>query len=268
MKTEYLLRFDDLTPGMDRARWERFVPLLERFGVKPILAVVPENRDPQLRVTEDDAGFWDEMREWQRRGAAIGLHGYRHLCWSEGRGRQGRRFEGRGFEGRGFEGLGLVPLHLQTEFAGAPEADQRAWIEAGLGILRGHGLEPRIWVAPRHGSDAATVRALRRAGIEVISDGLWRRPVTWHEAVWIPQQIWEPHVMPGGLWTICLHAGTASDALVTRLEGFLNRNAGAFTSVERVLAEWPVVRYGVRDWARQAWWLAKRRIRQGIGNGE
>ena len=244
MKTEYLLRFDDLSPTMDRARWDRFVPLLERFEVKPILAVVPENRDAELMVAPEDGGFWEEMRGWQRRGAAIGLHGYRHLCMSEGR--------------------SLVPLHRRTEFAGVAEDLQRAWIEAGLEILRGHGLEARVWVGPRHGTDAATVRALKRAGIQVISDGIWPRPVEWHGAMWIPQQIWEPREMPEGVWTICLHAQTASDALVGRLEEFLGRNAGAFTSVERVLAEWPARSFGVGEWFWQAGWLARRRVRQSI----
>jgi hypothetical protein len=35
--------------------------------------------------------------------------------------------------------------------------------------------------------------------------------------------------------------------------------------VERVLAEWPVWRYGVREWGEQAWRLARRRVRQGLG---
>ena len=249
MKTEYLLRFDDLSPTMDRTRWERFVPLLERYDVKPILAVVPENHDPELMVAPEDAGFWSEMRDWQRRGAAIGLHGYRHLCVSEGR--------------------GLVPLHRQTEFAGVGEMEQREWIEAGLEILRGHGLEARIWVGPRHGTDAATVRALRAAGIGAISDGLWERPAQWQGATWIPQQLWEPREMGGGVWTICLHAHTATGALVERLEGFLKRHAERFTTVERVLEEWPEGKYGMREWAQQAWRLGKRRVKQmkqGIGD--
>jgi hypothetical protein len=248
VKTEYLLRFDDLCPTMDRGRWGRFVPLLERYGIKPILAVVPENHDPELMVAAEDAGFWHEMRQWQRRGAAIGLHGYRHLCQSSGG--------------------GLIPLHRQTEFAGVAEEQQRAWIETGLEILRGHGLEARVWVGPRHGTDVATVQALEAAGITVISDGLWRRPMRWHGAVWIPQQLWEPREMPEGVWTICLHAHTASEELVAKLERFLELHADAFTTVERVLVEWPVRKHGVREWGWQSWWLAKKRVRQGIRSRE
>jgi predicted deacetylase len=245
VSAQYLLRFDDLCPTMDRRRWERFVPLLERYGVRPILAVVPENRDPGLCMAPEDAGFWEEMRSWQGRGAAIGLHGYRHLCLSEGG--------------------SLVPLHRRTEFAGLSLETQRAWIAAGLRILRSNGLEAGVWVAPRHGSDRHTAEALLQAGIGVISDGLGRRPVRWHGAVWVPQQLWGPAEKADGVWTICLHANTATDAAVGELERFLERFAGQFTTVERLLAEWPVQERTVGDgWDASValWRLRMRRWRR------
>jgi len=242
VSAQYLLRFDDLCPTMDRERWERFVPLLERYGIRPILAVVPENCDPELRAAPEDAGFWEEMRSWQARGAAIGLHGYRHLCMGEGR--------------------SLVPLDRQTEFAGAPAAIQREWIGAGQRVLREHGLEPRVWVAPRHGTDRETVKALLEAGIGVISDGLGRKPVRWHGAVWIPQQLWGPAEKTDGLWTICLHANTVTEAGTAELERFLERKAGQFTTVDRVLAEWRVRERTARDWMNATVALGRIRLRR------
>ena len=242
MSAQYLLRFDDLCPTMDRRGWERFVPLLERYGVKPILAVVPENRDPELCVAPEDAGFWEEMRRWQAWGAAIGLHGYRHLCLSEGR--------------------SLVPLHRWTEFAGAPMATQREWISAGLGILKSNGLEARVWVAPRHGTDRYTVMTLLEAGISVVSDGLGRRPVRWHGAVWVPQQLWGPAEKTSGVWTICFHANTATDAAVGELERFLERFAVRFTTVERLLREWPVREQTAGDWLDASAALGRLRMRR------
>jgi predicted deacetylase len=251
VSAQYLLRFDDLCPTMDRRRWERFVPLLERYGVRPILAVVPENRDPGLCVAPEDAGFWNEMRSWQGRGATIGLHGYRHLCFSEGR--------------------SLVPLHRRTEFAGLSLETQRAWIAAGLRILKSNGLEARVWVGPRHGTDRWTVEALLEAGISVISDGLGSRPVRWLGAVWVPQQLWGPAEKTDGVWTICLHANTATDVAVGELERFLERYAGRFTTVERLLGEWPVRERTVGDrWEASValWRLRMRRLKAGIGNRE
>lgn len=214
---QYLLRLDDLCPTASRSRWQRFLGLIEEFGIKPILAVVPDNRDADLELAPADAEFWARMRALETAGATIGLHGYRHL--SNGRGRS------------------LVALHRATEFAGVAEETQRQWIRAGLEILRGQGLNPRIWVAPRHGFDARTLRALRAEGIGVLSDGFARIPFVRGGVTWIPQQLWGPVEKQQGLWTICVHPNTAEDSLEDRLREFLRDHAAQFTSVERVLAE-------------------------------
>jgi predicted deacetylase len=214
---QYLLRFDDLCPEHSRERWQRFVPLIAGFGIQPILAIVPDNRDPALEVTQPDPGFWAEMRRFEAAGATIGLHGLRHICNSHAK--------------------SLVPVHRVTEFAGVPEEIQCGWIREGLAILRLHGLNPIVWVAPRHGFDRATLRALRGEGIELLSDGFARRPFARGGMTWIPQQLWTPQEKASGLWTICLHANTASDASVEQLRDFLRRHAHEFTSVQRIAAE-------------------------------
>lgn len=214
---QYLLRFDDLCPTHDHARWQRFPPLFAEFGLKPLFAVVPDNHDPALDVSPPAPGFWDQMQSLQAEGAAIGLHGYRHLCISRGR--------------------SLVPFHKDTEFAGVPEETQQLWIQEGLKILRFHGLNPSIWVAPRHGSDRATLRALHAEGINTISDGFARRPFLRDGLNWIPQQLWAPQPKSSGVWTICLHSNTATDRQVDGLREFLRNHASQFTSVDRILAE-------------------------------
>jgi predicted deacetylase len=226
-QTQYLLRMDDLCPTMDRVRWARFAEVIARHGVRPILAVVPDNRDPDLVRGDADPEFWEKMRAHEADGASIGLHGYRHVCAAQGR--------------------GLVPMHKQTEFAGVPYERQREWIAAGLKILRSHGLNPRVWVAPRHGFDAQTVRALREEGMEAISDGWARRPYRELGMVWIPQQIWAPVEMPAGVWTICLHSNSAREAEVRELDAFLRRFAGQFTSLEQALDECPGRKRTMRD---------------------
>jgi predicted deacetylase len=228
---QYLLRFDDLCPTMNKAAWERFVPLLQRYELKPILAVIPDNQDAQFQVEEPDPQFWQEMRSLEETGATIGLHGYQHLCNSRGR----------------IMSPGLVPFHRETEFAGVPRETQGAWIREGLGILRANGLQPRMWVAPRHGFDRVTLDVLREEGMELISDGLATRPFRWRGMTWIPQQLWGPADKASGLWTICVHADTASNEAVSELELFLHEHASRFTSVDKVLASWPIGQRSVGD---------------------
>ena len=214
---QYLLRFDDLCPTVHHEHWMRFVPLIKEFGIRPILAIVPENQDPNLRVSEEDPDFWEQMKVMETAGATIALHGFRHLCHSMGK--------------------SLVPLREHSEFAGVAEATQRQWIQTGLRILRGHGLSPKIFVAPRHGFDRWTLRGLRKEGLPILSDGLSRVPFLRNGVTWIPQQLWEPVEKQKGLWTICLHVNTARSSSVDQLRFFLERHRAQFTSVDRVLTE-------------------------------
>ena len=214
---QYLLRFDDLCPTISAQRWQQFQSLIKEFHLQPILAVVPDNQDPELEVSPPNPDFWNCIRAPQAAGAAIGLHGFQHECVSRGR--------------------SLVDLHRISEFAGVPAETQRAWIGEGIRILRSHGLNPSIWVAPRHGFDVNTLTALRDEGILLLSDGFARAPFLQSGLTWIPQQLWAPVEKDRGLWTICLHPNTATDAEIVALHSFLTVHAAQFTSVDRVLSQ-------------------------------
>jgi predicted deacetylase len=229
---QYLLRFDDLCPTMAREPWQRFERVLREFGIRPILAVVPDNRDPELQREPPDPEFWAQLRAWEQAGAVIALHGYRHLCASPGR--------------------SLVPAPPLTEFAGVPEETQHSWIREGLHLLRSQGLAPRLWVAPRHGFDAATLRALKCEGITALSDGLARVPVVRGGVVWIPQQLWSPEEKSAGLWTICIHTNTASHEAPEQLRAFLACHAQQVTSFDAVMAQQSAERMGVVEHLRES----------------
>ena len=214
---QYLIRFDDLCPTMLRDPLERYLSIVTRYGVRPILAVVPDNQDPALNLQPSDPEFWNRMKSLEAAGATIAMHGYRHLCSSRGK--------------------SLIGLHDETEFAGVEESQQRIWIRYGLTILRDHGLSPRLFVAPRHGFDRSTLRALAREGLGILSDGFARRAFTRHDVIWIPQQIWEPVRKPSGLWTVCIHSNTAPATLEQKLEQFLEKHAKYVTCFDEVIAE-------------------------------
>jgi predicted deacetylase len=214
---QYLLRIDDLCPTVSARRWQQFQALIAEFHLHPMLAVIPDNQDPELQVSPPDPAFWNCVRDLEAAGAAIGLHGFRHLCASRGR--------------------SLVDLHRFSEFAGVPAKAQRAWIGKGIGILRGHGLDPNIWIAPRHGFDKHTIQALLGQGISLLSDGFTRAPFLRDGMTWIPQQLWAPVEKERGLWTVCVHPNTAGDAEIAALRGFLAAHAAEFTSLDCVLLD-------------------------------
>ena len=238
-RARYLFRFDDLCPTVRRESWRRYCDLIAEFGMQPILAIVPQNRDPGLCISPSDPAFWDKMRDLESAGATIALHGYTHLCISSGR--------------------SLLGLHSSSEFAGVAAETQRAWISEGLRILRNHDHHPRIFVAPRHGFDTATLEALRAEGVCLLSDGFARMAFSRGGITWIPQQLWGPVEKPNGLWTICIHPNTSSDEEIENLRVFLGLHAGQFSSVDRLLAEFPPVTLtpAERVYASVALWRVK-----------
>jgi predicted deacetylase len=240
---QYLLRFDDLCPTTSRSRWEQYRKLIEEFGVRPILAVVPENRDKGLNGSPPDPEFWHHMRALETAGAAIAVHGYRHLCHSNGK--------------------SLLGLHRRTEFAGVAYERQREWIQAGFSILRDQGLNPRLWIAPRHGFDRNTLRVLNDMGVEYISDGFARVPYRRYGVTWIPQQIWSPVIKDKGLWTICIHPYASSSRDVERLQLFLENHGSQVTSFDRAVTDFPARALDVWEQMYQA--IALRRVQRRIG---
>jgi predicted deacetylase len=212
---QYLLRVDDLCPTVHERRWQRLAAIIREFHIHPILAVVPDNQDSELRSSPPDPAFWAQMRAMQSAGAAIAIHGYRHQCVQCGK--------------------SILPFHSHTEFSGRSVEEQREMLLAGLRILRAEGLNPQLWVAPRHGFDWNTLTALREEGIGYLSDGIARRPFLRGGVVWIPQQIWAPVERSRGLWTICLHPNTTTRSVAQDLRDFLSRHAARFTSFDRVV---------------------------------
>jgi predicted deacetylase len=183
------------------------------------------------------------MCAMEKAGAAIAVHGYRHTCSSSGK--------------------SLLGIHRHSEFAGVDPQRQREWIQAALAILREHGLDPKLWVAPRHGFDRNTLRALRGEGINHISDGFARIPCRRYAVTWIPQQLWAPVAKTKGLWTICIHPMTASAGEVDRLQCFLRDHWAQFTSFDLVVRDFDEGALGLGEqvYERVALWRAKRRAR-------
>ena len=182
----YLVRFDDICPGMNWQVWREIEKICADSDVRPMLAVVPSNEDPTLDVGPKEPRFWDEVRGWQARGWAIGLHGYQHRYVTREK--------------------GLIGINERSEFAGLPAAEQADKLRRAVEIFRAERVRPDVWIAPGHSFDATTVSALRDLGVDAISDGFF---LSAHRddkgMLWVPQQIWSFRYRPFGLWTVCYH---------------------------------------------------------------
>lgn len=238
---QYLLRIDDLCFTVHTARWKRLRALIDEFGIRPILAIVPANRDRELEISPHDPNFWRDIRIMQTAGSTVALHGLTHLC--------------------SMRSKSLVPLHPTSEFAGFDRDVQLHRIARGLAILRSHSLDPKLFVAPGHTFDRNTLLALREQGIGFLSDGFARRPYVRFGVTWIPMQLWSPVPRPHGLWTICIHPNTMDDAAFGDLRRFLMQYADQFTSFDRVVREHAPTRLSAFERAGELIEIARVRLR-------
>jgi predicted deacetylase len=228
MRVRYLVRFDDICPTMNWPVWAEIERLLTRHDVRPLLAVVPDNRDPILCVGPPVDDFWDRVRSWQARGWSIGLHGYQHRSVTRV--------------------AGLLGLNAASEFAGLPPREQRRTLELALGVFAREGVRPDAWIAPGHSFDSSTVKLLAQLGLRRISDGFSLQPYVDRQGVtWVPQQLWRFRRMPFGLWTVCLHPNGWTEGHVARFAGDLTRFRPMITDFESVVGQATRRRRGLLD---------------------
>lgn len=182
---QYLIRFDDICPTMNWDMWSRIEALLVDLDIKPIVAVIPDNKDTAFFIDDPVDDFWLRVKGWQESGWAVGLHGCHHQYTTDN--------------------AGLLSVSRQSEFAGVDAARQYSSLSIALDTFRQNWIAPDVWVAPSHSFDLQTINALKQLGITTISDGFSFYPFRQFGMLWIPQQIWKFRLFPFGLWTVCLH---------------------------------------------------------------
>ena len=50
----YLIRLDDASEYMDLDKWSRMEELLDKYNIKPIFGIIPDNQDPKLVYFESE----------------------------------------------------------------------------------------------------------------------------------------------------------------------------------------------------------------------
>ncbi len=214
--TLYAFRMDDVTPTMCRRGFARFRALFEEHGIRPLLGVVPDNRDPALEIDAPDPGFWEEMRALRAAGWSVAQHGHQHRCDAP-------------------DG-GILGVNRRGEFASLPYDRQLEKIERGRARLREEGLETDVWMAPAHAFDRATLRALRHAGFRTVTDGHSLFPYERLGLRFIPCQMGVPRPVPVGVVTVYIHASWTPDAEFERFRRFVERHRRRIRDFSELLA--------------------------------
>lgn len=161
------VRFDDICPTMDWAQFSRAENLMEEYGIKPLIGIIPNNQDEDQKINEPNPKFWEKMRQLQKKGYTVALHGYTHVYNQE-------------------SPQTIVAGHKHSEFAGNAYEWQYEAINKGKKILNANGIETDVFFAPAHTYDKNTLRALSANGFRFISDGLSTMPYVEENVCCIP----------------------------------------------------------------------------------
>ena len=190
------IRMDDITPGMDWEKFNRFRKILDGGGIRPLIGVVPRVQDPKLRIDEEKEDFWEWLAGLKKDGWHIAMHGLNHVYRTD----------------KG----GMFPLNRQSEFAGLPYEEQLAMLKEGKSLLKEKGIETDIFMAPSHSYDRNTLRALKAAGFKAVTDGFGSRPYIRGEEglIFYPVSFRKEADLSSaadGITTFVVHANTMSD---------------------------------------------------------
>lgn len=247
------VRLDDITPDMDWEPFWRMKALLDRFQIRPLIGLVPDNGDELLRGDpqalaraakrirqtlcagdgaardgraaerlSDRAVCWRYLGNLRREGWEIAMHGCRHLYTTK----------------KG----GCFPLNRFSEFAGLPYEKQKEMLEEGKRLLAEQGIETRIFMAPAHSYDGNTLRALRETGFTAVTDGFGNRPYRWKGLTFYPISFQLSRTLhkKDGFSTLVIHPATVSLEDLKRYEAYFSSPQVEWISWADYLALEPV----------------------------
>ena len=167
------IRIDDITPGMDWDKFSRFAELLDRYGIRPLIGLVPRNEDPLLEAGDKRNPAFDDkeayaawLKERREAGWIFAQHGTTHVYSTKK--------------------AGIFPLNSFSEFAGVELKRQYLMLREGKEELRKLGAESDIFMAPGHSFDKNTLRALKKLGFRYITDGYGSHPYSRGGLIFLP----------------------------------------------------------------------------------
>lgn len=216
--SKYILRLDDACEKMDIEKWDRMEQLLDKYGVKPLVGVIPHCEDPMMDDYPIDSNFWSKVNNWISKDWSIAMHGYNHV-YSTDCG-------------------GINPINKRSEFAGEPLEVQKEKIRKGISIMREHGINPKTFFAPSHTFDRNTLLALKaESDINIISDTIANDVYYQDDFQFVPQQSGRVRKLPFKVVTFCYHPNMMKTVDFVYLEQFLEKNAVLFTKFELTINE-------------------------------
>ena len=218
---EYIFRLDDITPKANWKNIEKIEKIFDKYWIKPIIWIVPNNKDPYLNRFKENNDFWEEIQKLNKKWWIIAQHWYEHIditskSW-------------------------ILWINNRSEFVGISYKEQLDKLKKWKKNLENKLLIKIKWfMAPDHSFDKNTLKALKKLDFEYITDWLALFPFTSFWLNCLPQQLWSLrkniYWFKKWIWTICLHLDELDDIEVfsKKIEKFLSENKNNILSWNQI----------------------------------
>ena len=216
--TGILIRIDDVCENMNWNLMSKLESLFDNYSIKPVLGVIPNNRDEDFLSFPRKDNFWDQVRKWQDKGWEIVQHGdthiYDRLC-----SKKSDYFEYGG----------------GSEFFGHPLDVQEKRIKNGLEKFKREKINIRSFFAPNQTYDENTFVALKNCGINEVIDGYGLMPYTEKNVKFIPQLFEKVVLLPFGIQSTKLHLHIWDENDYKKFENFIKINSKKIITYDQAL---------------------------------
>ena len=216
--TGFLIRLDDIAENMNWSMMDRAANLFDKFRIKPVLGVIPNNEDPELlTLPKKKIDFWEQVRTWKNRGWEIAMHGNNHVY---------DKFCSKS----DYLGLGG-----NSEFCNHTYESQLEKIKSGLNKFNNESIKIKTFFAPNHTFDKNTLLALKNCKITEIVDGYGLMPYEENGIKFIPQLFYKMFTLPFGIQTIQIHINYFGEKDFDNLKKFVELNSKKIITYEQAI---------------------------------
>ena len=217
--TGILIRLDDIAENMNWYLMEKSELLFEKYGIKPILGVIPNNKDNELLSYSKKNNFWEHVRNWRDKGWEIAMHGYTHvydkICKNEDYFNYGGG----------------------SEFCGHTLETQISRIKNGLQKFKSEKIKIRSFFAPNHTYDKNTFIALKNFRINEVIDGYGLMPYIENDIKFIPQLFYKVFALPFGIQTLQIHLNYWEQKDFDNFEKFIKKHSNKIITYDQAIAK-------------------------------
>ena len=215
--TRVLIRLDDIAENMNWDLMKKSELLFEKYAIKPVLGVIPNNKDNELLSYPKKDNFWEQVRNWRDKGWEITMHGYTHVYDKVSKNEDYFSYGG------------------GSEFCGHTLETQISRIKNGLKKFKDEKIKIRSFFAPNHTYDNNTFIALKNFGINEVIDGYGLMPYIENDIKFIPQLFYKVFALPFGIQSTQIHLNYWEQKDFDNFAKFIKKNSKKIITYNQAL---------------------------------